>query len=68
MFSPPLYCTGIFHMRGLIWQLSSKWYYTETLSVFTHTTSGVITQIFTIFNKNFPTFEPRKSLKSLLSP
>lgn len=31
MFSPPLDCTGIFHMRGITWQLSSKWYYTETL-------------------------------------
>ena len=60
MFSPPLECTGIFHMKGLTWQLPLKWYFTETLSVFMHTTSGVIIWMFTIFNRNFPTFESRK--------
>lgn len=68
MFSSLLDWTAIFHTRGLTWQLPSKWYYTETLSVFIHTASGVITWMFTIFNRNFPTFESRKSLKSLLSP
>jgi hypothetical protein len=69
--SPPLQFAGMFHMRGLTYQLSLKWYmlFVDSFAIFSHVficaACGGMTWTLTIFNRSFPMSDWRKPLKSL---